>query len=140
MSKPIDKARAVAYEKRIEKVLGTLIRSGGIVRTRKELIEFELANGGRLEIVQVKDESAVKKAEDSIRIMNRGWVPTGNPNHPETIRYNELKAIVANPPTIPDYRMVKPDLEHGGEFYRVLTKIEYVYATQLNQTKSGPAA
>ncbi len=129
MSKSIDKARAVANKNRIEKVLQTLIRSGGVVRTRKELIDFELANGGRIEIVQIKDESAVAKAEDSIRYMNRGWVPTGNPNHPETIRYNELKEIVKNPPTIPEYRMIKRDLEFGGECWRVLTKIEYDYAT-----------
>lgn len=91
--------------------------------TRRQRIDERLAQGGKIDVKQIRDEARVRQIERELERMNKGWVPTGNPNHPETIKYNALKQELKNGPKEPSYRMVMPD---GDEY--IINKTEYDYA------------
>lgn len=137
---PIKKAQAAAQEKRVADVLDVDIRSAEFgVLTRRQLVEKEVDAGYTPVIEQVRDDAAVKKATERKAVMDKGWVPTGNERHPKTIEYRALQETIKNPPTKPEYRMMK------GERYRMLTKIEYDHAVKyqsgvspVNRTEGDP--
>lgn len=125
---------AAAQEARREATLSQDIRTAtGEVMERRELVDKELSEGGKPEIVQVPDTAALNKAIERKKVMDRGWVPTGNEKHPATIEYRALQETIKNPPTRPEYRMQKTD-----DSWRVLTKAEYDHAISQKTGKSEP--
>jgi hypothetical protein len=119
-----------ARQARSDKALAQLIRTSAYgITTKKERIERAIADGNRLEIVEVRDEARERAIEREMKsMMGNGWgVPTGNECHPITIKYNKLKAeLVAGPKTI-EYRMYPAN----EEYWNVLSKTEFDYAQQL---------
>ena len=108
--------------------------NNGKVWSRREWIKNEVENNGAKAVEnEVPDEAARKKAADEVDRMNKGWVPIGNENHPETIRYRELQKR-AKSATKKEYT-----LNYGDGRDRVVTKIEYDYAKHLNDTQPAPA-
>jgi hypothetical protein len=115
-------ARTAKAEKHLEK----LHRYEGQIMTYARLIDSLKAKGGTAEIVQVTDAAKRKRAAISFVIMRRGWIPTGNEKHPETIRYRQLERDTFEA-TKPEYRLSTGD---GDGTFITLTKTAYDYATR----------
>ena len=91
-----------------------------------EVKQVVLADGSKVEAVEVRDEARERKLEREIEQLSgpRGWgVPIGNQSHPTTIKYNNLKKELADGPTCTEYRLHRPD----GEYWNVITKTEFMY-------------
>jgi len=131
-SAPLQRAREARANKVLDEQM--MARSRGKVMTRRELVDAEIAEGATPLVQDVEDTAAVNRAVEQKKIMDRRIVPTGNPNHPETIRYRELEATIKNPPKKPEYRMVKDGA------WRVLTKSEYDYAVTKKRDAGEQAA
>lgn len=117
-----------AQQAKGEKFLATLIRSSAYgICTRAQRIDQALADGAKVEAVEVRDEARERAIEREIASLSgaRGWgVPTGNQSHPTTIKYNKLKKELVDGPTMIEYRLHRPD----GEYWNVITKTEFEYA------------
>ncbi len=121
--------------------LAGLIRTTeyGIV-TRKARIERAVADGASFAIVSVYDESRERALLREIALMQRGrGVPTGNANHPLTIKLRELQAELAAGPRKPEYHL-HPDHAKAGRvdslgrvetWFSILTKTEFDFAVSL---------
>lgn len=116
-----------ARNAKTEKFLNTLIRTSAYgICTRSQRLDQARADGAKLEAVEVRDEARERAIERELKsMMGNGFgAPTGNERHPITIKYNKLKAELANGPTLIEYRLHRPD----GEYWNVITKTEFEYA------------
>lgn len=116
----ISKAAAAKAAKHLSK----LVRRDGVVKTRKEWIDHFCETGCRFVVIDVPDIAKCKRAAKQLMVMKRGWVPTGNEKHPETIRFRQLERD-AFQATKPEYRLFIDETT----FY-VLSKTEYDYLQQ----------
>lgn len=79
-----------AQKARTEKTLGKLINFEGRTMSRRDWLDHMLVHG-KLKVFRERQYAAEEKLERDLERMS-GNVPFGNPNHPDTKRYNELKA------------------------------------------------
>lgn len=81
-----------AQRARIEQMLDKPVRlSNGQVVSRRVWIDGLRAQGGVVKVIHERKYDQVDKVKDKIERMGRN-VPWGNPNHPDTIRFNDEKA------------------------------------------------
>jgi hypothetical protein len=121
---------ALARTAKNEKFLSTLIRTSAYgICTRSQRLDQALADGAKLEAAEVRDEARERAIERELKsMMGSGFgVPTGNVCHPITIKYNKLKAELANGPKMIEYRLHRPD----GDYWNVITKTEFEYAQSV---------
>jgi hypothetical protein len=126
----LDAAAAARAAKHLDQLVRT--SSFGVV-TRKRRLDLAIAAGATLEVASVRDEARERSLQREIETMRKadnGWyVPTGNSNHPLTIKFNKLKADLAAGPKTIEYRLHQTNSD--GEFWNILTKIEYDYAVSI---------
>ena len=88
----------LANTARVNAILDKLIRvHGGEIWTYRDLIEHRLQNGWRLEVMNVVDDAANRKAERDIERMRKshgGWGPPVNECHPDRIKFEAAKAAL----------------------------------------------
>jgi hypothetical protein len=120
----ITKARKAKNDKYFAKLISD--SKHGILR-RDEWLKRLMQDGGRLEVEEVPDDAKRRKCAKMLMIMNRQWLPLGNENHPQTIRFRQIERdtfeAVKN-----EYRIVRAG-ENG--VFNVLTKTEFEYASGL---------
>lgn len=118
-----------AQEARVEKFLTTLIRTSAYgICTRAERLDQALADGAKVEAINVRNEARERKIErELVQMKGRdGWgVPMGNDRHPKTIQYRALQTELADGPKMVEYRLHRPD----EEYWNVITKTEFEYAS-----------
>lgn len=103
---------AAAQAARMDAHLNSLIRYQGQVMKWKDLIDQKLAAGNKVHAHDVPDEArekALEKAIENLKKANDGFIPTGNANHPTTIKYKALKDELAAGPTKKEYRLEDAD-------------------------------
>lgn len=129
----IEKARNA----KIEKMLDKLIRFQGQVTTRRGMLE-SLARQGAEAIIYKQRKYFEHEAKDKIhehrRRMESGgrWIPTGNPNHPETIAFEKKKQEIMDGMFEMQPHAQLPD----GTMYE-LNKSEMDYFRALKETQTG---
>lgn len=120
-----------AQQAKAAKHLGQLIRTSQYgICTRAQRLDQALADGATLESAMVADEARERTIEREIaQLKGRdGWaIPTGNECHPKTIQWRKLLGELDGKPTMMEYRLHRPD----GEYWNVLSKTEFEYATQV---------
>lgn len=120
----------VARNAKNEQYLAQLVRTSAFgICTRKQRIDQAIAAQCRFQSILVRDESRERAIERELKAMQGrdGWgVPTGNQSHPVTIKYNALRAELANGPQKVEYRL----WVNGAncEYFNELTKTEWEYA------------
>jgi len=103
---------SAAMKARTDKSLDKQLRTADLgIITVREMVTRRLAVGAKLESVKVTDYTKLRAAEQEYEEMrtSSNWVPTGNSHHPRTIRFNELKLLIANPPSTVEYRLISED-------------------------------
>lgn len=125
----------LAQKARAEKHLSQYLHTSAWgICTRKQRIDQAIELNCKFEIALVKDESRERAIERELKLIQGrdGWgVPTGNQSHPTTIKYNSLRAELANGPKTMEYRLYVP----GKDYWNVLTKTEWEYAQSLLQPR-----
>jgi hypothetical protein len=77
---------------------------------------------------EAEDSAERTRLEKQVKSL-AGTYPMGNANHPDTIKYRELKARLAQPFTKTEYRMESPD-----GILRPIAKTDYEVAVELGQS------
>jgi len=102
--------------------------SDGEVLTRRAWIHKRLGQGWKPTVNSVPDTATVSKLEKELDYLRRvEWEPSGNPNWPNTKRYYQIKQLLADGPTKPEYKLV----DISGDVWTTVTKTEYDYARTL---------
>jgi hypothetical protein len=122
----IAKARQAKADKHLDKLISS--RNYGVLKSR-EWIARLLADGATLEVKQWRNYHACKKLAARLDIMRRGWIPWGNPNHPETIKAQALKDAVELGYVLEQKYTISNPKEDGAYF--VISKTEYTFAQSL---------
>jgi len=78
-----------AQKARVEKTLDKLMTFDGRTMSRRDWLDHMLTHG-KLKVFREQRYDAEEKLKKDLERMARS-VPFGNPNHPETKRFNELK-------------------------------------------------
>ena len=115
---------ATLQESRANARLEERIRdTDGEVLTKRAWIDKRLANGWKPVADTATDTATIGKLEKELDYLRRvKWEPSGNPNWPDTKRYHEIKRLLAEGPTKPEYRL------ESGDISSRITKTEYDYA------------
>jgi hypothetical protein len=79
-----------AQKARVEKTLDKLMTFDGRTMSRREWLDQMLIHG-KLKVFREQQYAAEEKLKKDLERIARN-IPFGNPNHPDTKRYNELKA------------------------------------------------
>lgn len=119
----IETARAVRASQSLDKQVRL---SSGEVVTRREMMRRLHAEGAKLSSYRKHHPVAEQKLREQIERLDRGFVPIGNPNHPETIEYLALKAKLKAGVYTDVVTVQKPD----GVFWEV-SKAEAEYFSSL---------
>lgn len=114
----LDKARAARAQQSLDK----LVRVDGVVMTRRQFMSRLREQGGQLSIRRDRSEAAEDKLRQEISRMDRGWVPIGNPSHPDTVAYLALKQQLRDGVFVDRIVITLP----SGVFY-VISKAEADY-------------
>ena len=94
-----------------KQALSKNIQSGGNLTTLAALVESRVANGATVEREEEVDTAARNKLQAEYN-RTKGTHPFGNQNHPETIRFNKVKAeLQAGGPKVTVRRLVNADGE-----------------------------
>lgn len=86
----------VARKARADQSLDKLIRHDGQTMTKRAFMDRLRAQGGQIIVRRERSEVAEEKLRRKIEQQARGWLPIGNPNHPEMRAHNALKAKLAD--------------------------------------------
>ena len=118
-------------EARAEHVLNKPIRHKGMVMTRREWLEHLAREGYEPSVWKQRKYFEDEAREKLKKWVGSRWIPTGNPNHPETIKYMQEKQKIW------DGMVVDQPIARGadGTMYD-LHKIEFDYLKQLKQTQA----
>ena len=115
------------------------IQSGGNLTTLSALVESRVANGATVEREEEVDTAARNKLQAEYN-RTKGTHPFGNQNHPETIRFNKVKAeLQAGGPKVTVRRLVNAD----GETFlseKSIGKTAMDYAEHLLAKPDSPTA
>ena len=114
-----EEALAKAQKAKDEQVLNKKLRYDGVVRTRKEQVEFVISNGGRVEFVEVD------KIKEPSRTQWNRW---------DNYQQDDFERKRADAGKKKEYRLFTSD----NSFYEI-TKAEYDYAQEFLANKLAPA-
>ena len=112
------------------KVIGVLmqqVRHKGSVKTRKGVVDGMIAAGAKVVVYEVSDFAKKKKLQKELSNLRRQWYPSGNENHPKTIRAHEIMAILKNDgcPKKEERRLELPDGAYQNEAGITKTAMDY---------------
>lgn len=98
-------------------------------------VESLLASGYKPHAIEKPDTAAVSRAQKKLDAMRKtGWGIPANENHPDAIEAAKMKAVIANPPKVQEYRMMHPD----GDRWTVITKAQFDHAKSKQQADPAP--
>lgn len=124
-------ARKDIQEARAESVLSKPIRSGGQVMTRQQWLEKLASEGYEPDIWNQRKYYEDEAREKLRKWVGSRWIPTGNPNHPDTKAYERKRQEIWDGMIVQQPVAKGPD---GSMFD--LGKIEYEYLKALKQTQT----
>lgn len=114
-----------AQQAKKDKYLDSPIKYQGVVTTWRQVIRKRIIEDDwGASIVPVPDMTKRRNAAVLVEIMQRGWVPTGNELHPETIKYRQAQHD-AKYARKADYMLTGPDATLQ------ITKTGYEYAISV---------
>lgn len=118
---------AKAQQAKADKYLDQQVRYNGNVTTWREVIRKRiLEDDWKAVIGRVPDHAKRSRAERTVQTMRRGWVPTGNENHPQTIKYRQALHDMEHA-TKETYRLENQQ----GDTLLAITKTGYEWAIQV---------